>query len=547
MYAIDLFCGAGGFSEGILQAGFHIVFSSDRSTDVQLTYENRHRQLGLIQGENTFFKCSDIRDLSGEEILESINSLKCFREENRVFQPEDIDVIFGGPPCQGFSIAGRRDKNDPRNMLFREYLRVIQFIRPKYIVMENVVGFLSMQINPDFESFNNIEYRENELIQEVVSQELKTFGYQVLPPQILNAADFGVPQNRQRAIFLAYRNDVTPISPIKTLLKENERLTVYDALCGISINAESKYAKQSSDGRTPHFVTGLPISQRDMPHLNTERSAHSPVITQRFSLFEEGESVAVLKRRLTRKFLEGEQVIDFGPLPDLLTYTYHELNKEENNRVLNDILNSLGISMQTTQIKSLLKKILFCTELDNMPIDMYSNILNTLANSYGEINSVEMADAVFQQALLRLNQYISVEEIIHWFNNVNIKIFTNEQGEPYILTEGRNIPIKVLLDAVFTNKNTRIRLKSQSPGPTMVTLPDDFIHPFENIILNVREMARIQSFDDSFEFLGKRTTGGPRRKEEVPQFTQVGNAVPPLLAKAIAAHIRRSLDPNYSK
>lgn len=542
MYAIDLFCGAGGFSEGILQAGFHIVFSSDRSKDVQLTYENRHRQLGLIQGENTFFKCSDIRDLSGEEILESINSLRCFREENRVFQPEDIDVIFGGPPCQGFSVAGRRDKNDPRNMLFREYLRVIQFIRPKYIVMENVVGFLSMQINPDFESFNDIEYRENELIQEVVTQELEAFGYKVLPPQILNAADFGVPQNRQRAIFLAYRNDVTPILPIKPLLQENERLTVHDALCGISINAESEYAEQSSNGRTPHFVTGLPIRRYNMPHLNTERSAHSPVITQRFSLFEEGESVAVLKRRLTRKFLEGEQVIDFGVLPDLLTYTHHELNKEENNRVLNDILNSHGIRLQPTQIKSLLKKILFCTELDNVPIDMYSNIINTLANSYEEINSVEMADAIFRQALLRLNQYIYVEEIIHWFNNVNIQILTNDQGEPSILSEGKNIPIKVLLDAVFTNKNTRTRLKSQSPGPTMVTLPDDFIHPFENIILNVREMARIQSFDDSFEFLGKRTTGGPRRKEEVPQFTQVGNAVPPLLAKAIATHIRRALE-----
>jgi len=71
----------------------------------------------------------------------------------------------------------------------------------------------------------------------------------------------------------------------------------------------------------------------------------------------------------------------------------------------------------------------------------------------------------------------------------------------------------------------------------MVTLPDDFIHPTQNRILTVREMARIQSFDDSFEFLGKRTTGGPRRKVEVPQYTQVGNAVPPLLAKAIAEQI----------
>lgn len=70
-----------------------------------------------------------------------------------------------------------------------------------------------------------------------------------------------------------------------------------------------------------------------------------------------------------------------------------------------------------------------------------------------------------------------------------------------------------------------------------MTLPDDYISPFEDRIFSVREMARLQSFDDNFEFLGKRTTGGDRRRDEVPQYTQVGNAVPPLLAKAIAMSI----------
>lgn len=76
----------------------------------------------------------------------------------------------------------------------------------------------------------------------------------------------------------------------------------------------------------------------------------------------------------------------------------------------------------------------------------------------------------------------------------------------------------------------------------MVTLPDDYLTPFEDRIPTVREMARIQSFDDSFEFLGKRTTGGPRRKIEVPQYSQVGNAVPPLLARAIALEIMKALE-----
>nr|MBC9719939.1 DNA cytosine methyltransferase [Lactobacillus sp.] len=78
----------------------------------------------------------------------------------------------------------------------------------------------------------------------------------------------------------------------------------------------------------------------------------------------------------------------------------------------------------------------------------------------------------------------------------------------------------------------------------MVTLPDDFINPYFNRILTVREMARIQSFDDSFEFIGKRTTGGSKRKQEVPQFTQVGNAVPPLLAHAIATEVKAAINSN---
>lgn len=96
-------------------------------------------------------------------------------------------------------------------------------------------------------------------------------------------------------------------------------------------------------------------------------------------------------------------------------------------------------------------------------------------------------------------------------------------------------------DVLLTKKNIRQRWSSNQPSATVVTIADDYISPWESRTFSVREMARCQSFDDSFEFLGKRTTGGLRRRVEVPQYTQVGNAVPPLLAKAIAEEILKAL------
>lgn len=140
-YAIDLFCGAGGCSEGLIQAGFHILFSSDISDMVEVTYKYRHAQLGLIQGQNTWFERADIRNLRGDFIKQKISELDIFRNQ----EVPEIDLMIGGPSCQGFSRAGRRDKEDPRNLLFGEYVRVINEVKPKYIVLENVEGFMDMQ------------------------------------------------------------------------------------------------------------------------------------------------------------------------------------------------------------------------------------------------------------------------------------------------------------------------------------------------------------------------------------------------------------------
>lgn len=342
-YAIDLFCGAGGCSEGLIQAGFHILFSSDISDMVEKTYVHRHEQLGLVQGENTWFERSDIRDLTGDIIKECIQSLKIFEHKN----VPDIDLMIGGPSCQGFSRVGRRNKNDPRNMLFGEYVRVIFEVKPKYVVLENVEGFMDMQFF-GYKGYTGELYPDGSVTPYILQNELQKIGYRTLEPKIV--------------------------------------------------------------------------------------SNITPVVKERFSLFHEGEACTMLRQRIQK---EG---IDLSDKQVLIQYCASKLGMTESETV-----------------------------------NLYKN---------GEVT-------------------------------------------------------KEMLDILLTKKNIRQRWDYNKPSSTVLTIADDYIHPCENRSFSVRELARCQSFDDSFEFLGKRTTGGLKRRVEVPQYTQVGNAVPPLLAKAIALEIKK--------
>lgn len=436
-YAIDLFCGAGGCSEGLMQAGFHILFSSDISDMVELTYTNRHKQLGLIQGYNTWFERSDIKDLTGEIIRDKISGLKIFENTDI---PE-IDLIIGGPSCQGFSRAGRRDKADPRNILFGEYVRVINDIRPKYIVLENVEGFMDMQFI-GYVGITGITYPDGSVTPDILRSELSEIGYDTLEPKILNAAAFGVPQRRNRAIFIGYRRGLDAPSYPEPLLEEKDYVSLKDAISDLIIDDTirkkagkriSQYQKDSRNGRTP-TIYGTTIKARRI--LNNEISNLTDIVTERFSLFDEGETGSNLRKRIKA---EG---IDISNKPALIALCCKKLNLDE---------------------KSVIKK---------------------FATSCSDEHAI---------------------------------------------------------DVLLTKKNVRQRWDASKPSSTVVSIADDYISPWESRTFSVREMARCQSFDDSFEFLGKRTTGGLKRRVEVPQYTQVGNAVPPLLAKAVALEILKVL------
>lgn len=513
-YAVDLFCGAGGFSEGILQAGFNIIFSSDKSKMVMDTYVHRHKQLGLIEGEDTHFELADVRDLTADKIISESNKLKY----GHIFKRGNIDAFFGGPPCQGFSRLGKRDSSDPRNMLFHEYLRLIRDVKPKYVVMENVTGILDMYML-DFPSvLSNNKYKGQNLVKVILKSELEELGYTLLNVQVLNAADFGVPQRRNRVVFLAYRNDV---APLKYPQGTNKSTTVYDALGDLYTNKKysTDYSKASINGRTPSNKTGKPIRREQLTNMETSR--HDIVVQERFSLYQEGENKSKAIKRIK------ETGIDLlSEKPELFWNSLFNLNRDKIESNLRTILEEMNLPA----IDNKLARFVFTNRLLADIACFDSNDEDLMLESQTE-KAANKLDVSYEQ-MARIWKYLK--------EKINIRQMEREYDKS--LKNG-NITDKIG-EALFTRKGIRSRLNSREVGPTMVTLPDDFINPYFNRILTVREMARIQSFDDSFEFIGKRTTGGSKRKQEVPQFTQVGNAVPPLLAHAIATEVKAAINSN---
>jgi DNA (cytosine-5)-methyltransferase 1 len=189
MVAIDLFSGAGGMSLGFKQAGYKVRGAFDiEDRNIETYKHNFPETRGFV---------SDLSVLRGAEIRKLSQTAKV-----------DIDVLFGGPPCQGFSMAGRRMKNDPRNMLLSHFGRLVKELEPRYFIVENVAGLMMGHGRESLDKFLKIVSRS---------------GYKVVEPiRILNAADFGVPQRRKRTFILGYhKTNRAPRYPIpKGLINE---------------------------------------------------------------------------------------------------------------------------------------------------------------------------------------------------------------------------------------------------------------------------------------------------------------------------------------
>lgn len=215
---IDLFCGAGGLSEGFSQAGFSVLAGQDFDDKAGVTFAASHKEARFVGGP--------IQNVTPQQLLNASGVSK-----------DEVDVIVGGPPCQGYSVYNhQRGFNDPRAGLFREYLRIVKGIKPRWLVMENVVGITSIA--------------DGKIVREIF-EGMNSLGYRV-EMQVLRAEEFGIPQERRRVVFLATRIDAPILFPTPTHGKGLlPFVTVWDAISDLPKLDNGDKALQLPYARNP--------------------------------------------------------------------------------------------------------------------------------------------------------------------------------------------------------------------------------------------------------------------------------------------------------
>jgi DNA (cytosine-5)-methyltransferase 1 len=226
---LDLFCGCGGFSFGFSEAGYDIVLGIDYWNDALVTYQRNH---------------DSAKTLLADLHIESPDEIKIKTGIT------DIDVVIGGPPCQGFSIAGKRIVDDERNKLYKSFVKFVDYYQPEAFMLENVPNIVSMS---------------NGIIKDNIIKDFEDLGYAVVC-KVLVASEFGVPQNRRRAFFVGIKGSkkfTFPKSTINKLLTSEEAISdlpensLFDG-CEYQIEAKSEYQEQlriKSAGIYNHQIT----------------------------------------------------------------------------------------------------------------------------------------------------------------------------------------------------------------------------------------------------------------------------------------------------
>ena len=260
MNIIDLFAGCGGLSLGFEMEGFSIPLAIEKDEWASETYRRNLKGTEVITGDIT--QILDLDKLLPDEVV--------------------IDGIVGGPPCQGFSLSGNRDKNDPRNSLFMEFVRFVKYYKPKFFVMENVTGILSMKT------------KNNESVKELILSEYDRAGYNVKICK-LNAAEYGVPQSRIRVAFIGIRKDIAfyedRIIPKATHLGNNQ-VTIEQAIMDLPRIESGQGFEEMEYELEPQNDYQRWARKNSTKVYNHVAMRHTKRLIERFEQIGFGESVA---------------------------------------------------------------------------------------------------------------------------------------------------------------------------------------------------------------------------------------------------------------
>ncbi|WP_459856357.1 DNA cytosine methyltransferase [Humidesulfovibrio idahonensis] len=261
---IELFAGAGGMMLGLEQAGFRTLVASEIHPDPCKTLKRNFPDIPVLQGDASKLTFSDLIAFSGSD-----------------YRPGEIDLIAGGPPCQGFSTAGLKDKTDPRNTLIGEFIRIISEARPKAFILENVTGLVTLHNGALFahvlEMLNDLNYNTRH--------------------KILYASHYGVPQMRRRLIVIGVRDGKHPGFPSPTHTEKSSQLRL-DATCNKSFTTcwdALSDLPQIDQGEVATSFNGPPVNnyqklmrQGATELFNHQASKHKPDTIQYYSLVPPG-------------------------------------------------------------------------------------------------------------------------------------------------------------------------------------------------------------------------------------------------------------------
>ena len=396
---IDLFAGCGGMTLGLHQAGHKLVLAVEKDPMAFETFEANFLSPRA---------CYPIGDSWPTWLERRNHDIQALLEDESIKQRFSslhgtIDLICGGPPCQGFSVGGIRDGKDLRNQLPYRYIEVVELVRPPFVLLENVEGMTRKFVSkPGHQEMPFIEW---------ASSRLSDLGYDA-HFEIIDASDFGVPQIRRRVFLFG----------VKKSLCIGSGLTARDFFTSLHCIRED-YLDQ----------LGLPVDRK---------------LTVRDAIND----------------LDGTRQVICPDSPKFQAGTF---------KTANSVFAQL----------------------------MRRNIKNTeVPNSH------------------RFS--VHTPRILEFYRKVQADKVFGRLPKAYLVAQG-------------TKKDKKVLIDPDSPASTITTHPDEFIHFRMPRNITIREMARIQSFPDDFVFKGRYTVNGPRRRHDVPRCSQVGNAVPPLVAEAI--------------